>query len=85
MANFFVYLVIGGSAGWIACLIAQTRAQQAVMINILLGIVGSYGAAWALTGETINRDLDAASVLGAVCGATLLLALYALIRARTSR
>ena len=36
-----VFLIVGGIIGWIASLIMRTDAQQGILLNIVVGIVGS--------------------------------------------
>ena len=35
------YLIIGGLAGWIASKIMGTEAQQGILLNIVVGVVGA--------------------------------------------
>lgn len=80
MVNFFIYLVIGGIIGWLASLIMKTDAQQGVIANIVVGVVGAYLAGLALNGGAINRDLGPASLGAALAGSVLVLAVYNMIR-----
>lgn len=41
MMNILIFLIVGGVIGWIASLIMRTDAQQGVLLNIVVGIVGS--------------------------------------------
>ena len=40
--GFIVWLIIGGVVGWLASLIMRTDAQQGVLLNIVVGIVGAF-------------------------------------------
>lgn len=39
--NILVFLIVGGVIGWMASLIMRTDAQQGILLNIVVGIVGS--------------------------------------------
>jgi uncharacterized membrane protein YeaQ/YmgE (transglycosylase-associated protein family) len=39
--NFLIFLIVGGVIGWLASMIMRTDAQQGVILNIVVGIVGS--------------------------------------------
>ena len=34
-------LIIGGIIGWLASIVMRTNAQQGILLNIVVGIVGS--------------------------------------------
>lgn len=48
MWEFLVWIVIGGLAGWIASKIMGTDAQQGILLNIVVGIVGGLLGGWIL-------------------------------------
>lgn len=39
--SIIAWLIFGGLAGWIASLIMGTDAQQGLMMNIIVGIIGA--------------------------------------------
>lgn len=39
--NILIFFVIGGVVGWVASMIMRTDAQQGVILNVIVGIVGS--------------------------------------------
>jgi uncharacterized membrane protein YeaQ/YmgE (transglycosylase-associated protein family) len=39
--NILVFLIVGGVIGWIASLIMRTDAQQGILLNVVVGVVGS--------------------------------------------
>jgi uncharacterized membrane protein YeaQ/YmgE (transglycosylase-associated protein family) len=58
--NFIIWLVVGGLIGWIASMIMKTDAQQGVILNVVVGIIGAMLGGWLLapmfgTG-TINQN-----------------------------
>lgn len=49
MINYFVWSMVGGLLGWAASKISGTASQQAIVINIVVGITGAFLAALVLT------------------------------------
>ncbi len=41
MINFIVWLIVGGLIGWLASMVMRTDAQQGILLNIIVGIVGA--------------------------------------------
>lgn len=83
--NLIVWLVIGGIVGWLASLIMRTDAQQGILLNIVVGIVGALIAGWFISplvgASTINAgNLSLAGLLVSLVGSILLLALVNLVR-----
>lgn len=85
MINFLVWLIVGGIIGWVASLIMRTNAQQGLLLNIVVGIVGAFVAGWLLTPllgvGTINQnDFSVPAMLVSLGGAVILLAIVNLVR-----
>ena len=64
--NLLLWVIIGGILGWLASIIMHTNAQQGIVINIIVGIVGVLLAGWLLTplfgiGSRDRRGLRRAS------------------------
>ncbi len=79
--GFIVWLIVGGVVGWLASLVMRTDAQQGVILNIVVGIVGAFIAGLVFSGGTINQDpLDITNILVSLVGAVVLLAVVNLIR-----
>lgn len=79
--GFIIWLIIGGVVGWLASLIMRTDAQQGILMNIVVGIVGAFIAGLIFGGGNINQDpLDITSILVSLVGAVILLAIVNLIR-----
>ena len=79
--GFIIWLIIGGVVGWLASLIMRTDAQQGVLLNIVVGIVGAFIAGLIFGGGNINSDpLDITKILVSLVGAVILLAIVNLIR-----
>ena len=79
--GFIVWLIIGGVVGWLASLVMRTDAQQGIILNIVVGIVGAFLAGLLLGGGNINQDpLDLTNILYSLLGAIILLAIVNLVR-----
>lgn len=79
--NLILWLVIGGIIGWLASIVMRTDAQQGILLNIVVGIVGAFLAGLVLSGGTINNsDFSLSSLLASFLGAVVLLAIVNLFR-----
>lgn len=83
MWDIIMWLVIGALAGWIASMIMKTDAQMGAVANIVVGIAGALIGGWvARTFLGIQVDpngFSIGSLLVAVLGAVILLALLKLL------
>lgn len=84
MINFILWLVVGGIVGWLASLIMRTDAQQGVVLNVVVGIVGAAIAGWLLSPlvgvPSINQQFSVGSMIVSLVGAVILLAVVNLFR-----
>ena len=80
MLGIIVWLIVGGVVGWLASLIMRTDAQQGILLNIVVGIVGAFIAGLLFGGGSINQGITLESVLWSLLGAVILLAIVNLIR-----
>jgi uncharacterized membrane protein YeaQ/YmgE (transglycosylase-associated protein family) len=83
--NFIIWIVIGGVIGWLASLIMRTDGQQGILLNVVVGIVGSLLGGWFISplvgSATINQgDFSLAGLGVSLLGAVLLLAAVSLFR-----
>jgi uncharacterized membrane protein YeaQ/YmgE (transglycosylase-associated protein family) len=79
--GIILWLVIGGVIGWLASMIMRTDAQQGVLLNIVVGIVGAFIGGLIFSGGTINdAPLTIYSFLVSLVGAVILLAIVNLVR-----
>jgi uncharacterized membrane protein YeaQ/YmgE (transglycosylase-associated protein family) len=85
--GFIVWLIVGGVIGWLASLIMRTDAQQGIILNIIVGIIGAVIAGLIFGGGNINNSnpLDLTNILWSLLGAIVLLAIVNLIRRGTVR
>jgi uncharacterized membrane protein YeaQ/YmgE (transglycosylase-associated protein family) len=83
-------MIVGGLIGWIASLIMRTDAQQGLLLNIVVGIVGALLGGWLISpliGEgTINSgDFSVGGLVVSLLGAVVLLAIVNLFRRKRIR
>jgi uncharacterized membrane protein YeaQ/YmgE (transglycosylase-associated protein family) len=83
--NFIIWLVVGGLIGWVASMIMKTDAQQGVILNVVVGIVGAFIGGWLISPlvgvPTINQDaFSVGALLVSLLGAVILLAIVNLLR-----
>lgn len=88
--NFIVWLVVGGIIGWLASLIMRTDAQQGMLLNVVVGIVGALVGGWLISPlvgvGTINQNaLSIPAMAVSLVGAVILLAIVNLIRRGSAR
>ena len=88
--NFLIWLVVGGLIGWIASKIMNTDAQQGVILNIVVGIVGAFIGGMLISPlvgvPTINQNaLSIGALLVSLVGAIILLAIVNLFRRGKAR
>jgi uncharacterized membrane protein YeaQ/YmgE (transglycosylase-associated protein family) len=83
--NLLIWLVVGGVIGWIASMIMRTDAQQGMLLNIVVGIVGAMLGGWLISPllgvGTINQsNFSIGSLVVSLIGAVILLAIVNLLR-----
>jgi uncharacterized membrane protein YeaQ/YmgE (transglycosylase-associated protein family) len=88
--NIIIWLVVGGLIGWVASLIMRTDAQQGIVLNVVVGIVGALLAGWFLSPllgiPSINQSNFSLAGMGiSLLGAIILLAIVNLIRRGVAR
>jgi uncharacterized membrane protein YeaQ/YmgE (transglycosylase-associated protein family) len=84
MVGIIIWLIVGGIVGWLASLVMRTDAQQGILLNIVVGIVGAV-IAGLIFGQNMNAGITVESFLYALIGAIILLAIVNLIRRGTVR
>lgn len=88
--GFIILLIVGGVIGWLASLIMRTDAQQGILLNIVVGIVGSLLAGLLLSpllgvAPITSGAITLTSLLISLLGAVVLLAIINLIRRGSMR
>ena len=88
--NFIIWLVVGGLIGWVASMIMKADAQQGVILNVVVGIIGALLGGWFLapmfgTGTINQNDFSIAGLGVSLLGAIILLAIVNLVRRGSPR
>jgi len=83
--NILIWLVVGGVIGWLASLLMRTDAQQGILLNVVVGIIGALLGGWLISplvgAGTINsNDFSIAGLGVSLLGAVILLAIVNLFR-----
>jgi len=83
--TWILIIIIGGILGWLASKVMGTDAQQGILLNIVVGIVGAILAGVFLspligTAPITSGDFDVGSLLVSFVGALILLAIVNLFR-----
>lgn len=90
MINWILIIVIGGILGWLASIIMRRDAQQGILLNIVVGIVGAALGGFLLSPllglPTINQGtFSIGALLVSFLGAVILLAIVNLLRRGRAR
>jgi uncharacterized membrane protein YeaQ/YmgE (transglycosylase-associated protein family) len=83
--NFIIWLIVGGIIGWLASMIMKTDGQQGIILNVIVGIVGSFLGGWLIapllgTGTVNSGDFSIMGLVSSLIGAVILLAIVNLFR-----
>ena len=76
--NLIIWLIIGGIIGWLASIVMKTDGQQGIVLNVVVGIVGSWIGGWLIA--PLIGGAGFMGYLSAVLGAVILLAIVNLLR-----
>lgn len=83
--GILLWLIVGGIVGWLASIVMRTDAQQGIVLNIVVGVVGAMIAGFVFNAGNINEGLSTQSFLMSLLGAIILLAIINLFRRGTAR
>jgi uncharacterized membrane protein YeaQ/YmgE (transglycosylase-associated protein family) len=88
--NIIIWLVVGGLIGWVASMLMRTDAQQGVILNVVVGVIGALLGGFLLapmfgTGTINQNDFSLAGLGVSLLGAIILLAIVNLIRRGSPR
>jgi uncharacterized membrane protein YeaQ/YmgE (transglycosylase-associated protein family) len=83
--NILIWLVVGGVIGWLASLMMRTDAQQGILLNVVVGIIGALLGGWLISpligaGTNNQNDFSLAGLGVSFLGAVILLAIVNLFR-----
>ena len=78
--NLIIWLIIGGIIGWLASIIMKRDGQQGILLNIIVGIVGSFLGGFLIapllgSGTANTGDFSVMGLLASLIGAVILLAI----------
>ena len=76
--NLIIWLIIGGIIGWLASIVMKTNAQQGIVLNVVVGIVGSWIGGWLIAPVIGGSGMMA--YVSAFIGAVVLLGIANLFR-----
>jgi uncharacterized membrane protein YeaQ/YmgE (transglycosylase-associated protein family) len=74
-------IVVGLIAGWLASLLMKSRGG--ILIDLLMGVVGGFLGGWVsslLFGINLMSGINITSILVALVGAIVVIAIYRLVR-----
>jgi uncharacterized membrane protein YeaQ/YmgE (transglycosylase-associated protein family) len=81
-----MWLVVGGVIGWLASIIMRTDGQQGIILNIVVGLIGSFiGGLIFSQGDINNAPLTVMTFLVSLVGAIILLAIVNLVHRSSIR
>jgi uncharacterized membrane protein YeaQ/YmgE (transglycosylase-associated protein family) len=82
--GLIAWLIVGGIVGWLASLVMKTDAQQGIVLNVVVGIVGAFLGGLVVSPlvgvGSINTGLSIGSIVVSLLGAIILLAIVNLVR-----
>jgi uncharacterized membrane protein YeaQ/YmgE (transglycosylase-associated protein family) len=85
--GILAWIIFGALAGWIASMIMGTNEEQGALANIIVGVVGAFigGLVFNLFGADNVTGFNIYSLLVAIIGSVILLAILKAIRGRGRR
>ena len=87
MINIVTWIIFGALAGWLASIIMKTNAEQGALANIVIGIIGAFLGGFIMrliTGSDMMSGFNIGSLLVAILGAIVLIAIMKAFRHRGS-
>ncbi|MDQ3076290.1 MAG: GlsB/YeaQ/YmgE family stress response membrane protein [bacterium] len=80
--GIILWIIFGGLVGWVASLIMKTDAQQGIMLNVVVGVIGAVIGGWIMggLGEGGVGGFTIYSFLVALLGAVVLIFLVKAVR-----
>jgi uncharacterized membrane protein YeaQ/YmgE (transglycosylase-associated protein family) len=83
--TWLIIIVVGGILGWLASIVMRTDAQQGIVMNVVVGIIGAILGGLLLSGliggaPITSGAFDIRSLLVSFLGAVILLAIVNLFR-----
>lgn len=86
--SIIAWIIIGALAGWIASMIMNTNEEQGAIGNIVVGIIGALIGGFiveAFTGNDATTGFNFSTILTAILGSVILLAIVKAFRRRPTK
>lgn len=80
------WIVVGAIAGWLASLVMKTNRQQGLLMDIIVGVIGGFVGGFVLDLLGVSAGvtgINLVSILVALIGAVIFLAVLRLVTRRT--
>ena len=71
--EWIITIIIGGIVGWLASMIMKTNAQMGLLLNIVIGIVGSFLGYWLAGLIGVEAEGGFVRFIIAIAGAVILI------------
>jgi len=80
--GIILWIIFGGLVGWVASMVMGTNAQQGIILNVVVGIVGAVVGGWLMDffGKSGVGGFNFYSFLVALLGAVVLIWIVKVIR-----
>ncbi len=80
--GIFLWIIFGGLVGWMASIIMKTDAQQGILLNVVVGIIGAVIGGWIMSMVGIGgiSGFNFYSFMVALLGAVMLIAIVRAFR-----
>ncbi len=85
MLTLIIIIIVGGLIGWVASKIMNTDAEQGLLLNVVVGIIGALLAGFLLNplvggGNIMEGDFSISALLLSLVGAVVLIWIVKLVR-----
>lgn len=80
--GYILWIIFGALVGWIASLIMKTDAQQGIVLNVVIGIIGAVVGGWLMSffNKGAVSGFNFYSFLVALLGAIVLIMIAKVLR-----
>lgn len=82
--GLLILIIAGAALGWLATIVTRIEDGSGIARSIMAGTLGSLIVGIALTGANLLGGVRATTLLWAMLGAVVLIALYHVLRQRSS-
>ena len=83
--GWIITIIVGGIIGWLASLIMKTDEEQNLLVNILIGIIGSLLGKWIFSdilgigGAAVAGTFSFWGIIWGIIGSVILIAILKLL------